>query len=109
MGYMKEPKILYKLGDTITPVMETEIKRRVTFNLEEKMSSALKKIAARGEDVEIKIDIKIDKNKQDKYEGNFCISYDGIQYPINDFPPYKILADLINHAFEKMSTKILAK
>lgn len=103
---MKQPKLMYQL-DGITPVMENDIKKWVEFNLEKKLTSSLKKIYSKGTDVEVVIKIVVQK-VSNWYNGNFKFEYDGkvLEYKREGFEK---LADLINHAFDNFTQRILAK
>ena len=104
---MKQPQIVYQLDQAITPIMEKEIIKRVEFNLSNKMVSPLKKIYVKGDDVEVTIKVVIDKVEK-WYNGTFKLEYDGkeLEYKREWF---EILSDLINHAFDNFSQRVLAK
>ncbi len=103
---MHKPNVVYNL-DLDNSVMEWELKWRVENNIDGKMTSALKKIYAKGEDVNVTIKITVSK-VSDGYDGDFKIEYDGdgLDYIRKSFD---ILEDLVNHAFDNFKQRILAK
>ena len=106
---MKKPNVIYKL-DGLTEVMTEELKKLVEKNLlkeDAKMSSSLKKIYSRWDDVEVIVRIVISK-ATDGYDWNFKFEFDGesLEY---DRKWFEILSDLINHAFDNFKQRILAK
>lgn len=106
---MQKPNVMYKL-EGVTDVMESELKSLVEKNLFDencKMSSSLKKIYSKWEDVEVIVRITITK-VADGYDGNFKFEYDGKNFDY-DRKSFEILADLVNHAFDNFKQRILAK
>ncbi len=106
---MKKPNVVYKL-DWLTEIMTEELKKLVEKNLlkeDAKMSSSLKKIYAKSNDVEIVVRIVVSK-AADGYDGNFKFEFDWevLEYERKSF---EILSDLINHAFDNFKQRILAK
>lgn len=103
---MQTPTIVYNLN-LDNPLMEGELKWRVSDNVEGKMTSALKKIYSKWEDVVVTI--KVDVTQTPKgYDGDFKFEYDGdgLDY-IREW--FEILEDLVNHAFDNFKQRILAK
>lgn len=103
---MYKPNVVYKL-ESITEVMEAELKQLVNKNLEGKMESSLKKVYSKWEDVEVIIRITLAK-VPDWYDGNFKFEFDGKSFDY-DRKWFEILADLVNHAFDNFKQRILAK
>lgn len=106
---LEKVKVAYKLKN-ITEVMEEEMKEIVEKNLEGKMTSSFKKIFTNHPDTDIMIDITIEKNEQTRYVGVVSLKYAGVMETYdNKDKPFKILADLVNHAFQNIKGKILEK
>ncbi len=106
---MYKPNVVYKL-EGITDVMEVELKNLVDKNLFKedcKMSSSLKKIYSKWEDVEVIVRVNVTK-VADGYDGDFKFEYDGKSLGY-DRQSFEILADLVNHAFDNFKQRILAK
>lgn len=103
---MQKPNVVYKL-EWLTEIMSNELKGLVEKNLEVKMSSSLKKIYAKWNDVEVITRIVVSK-ATDGYDGNFKFEYDWdvLEYERKWF---EILSDLVNHAFDNFKQRILAK
>jgi len=103
---MQEPKVIYNLNG-LTDVMTADLKEKVEKNLNQKMSSTLKKIYAKWENVEVTIRITVSKVAK-WYDGDFKFEYDGksVDYSRKDF---KRLSDLVNHAFDNFKSWILSK
>jgi len=106
---MLKPNVIYKL-DWLTEVMTEELKNLVEKNLlkeDAKMSSSLKKIYSKWDDVKVVVRVVISK-AVDGYDGNFKFEYDGnvLEY---DRKWFEILSDLVNHAFDNFKQRILAK
>lgn len=103
---MQKPIIVYNLS-LDNSVMEDELKWRVESNIEGKMTSALKKIYSKGEDVTCTIKINVTKVAEG-YNGDFKMEYDGVGVDyIREW--FEILEDLVNHAFDNFKQRILAK
>ncbi|MCK9466721.1 MAG: hypothetical protein M0P94_00090 [Candidatus Absconditabacterales bacterium] len=106
---MQKPNVVYKL-DGLTEVMTNELKGLVEKNLlkeDAKMSSSLKKIYAKGGDIQVVVKVLVEK-VADGYNGNFKFEFDGevLEY---DRKGFEILSDLVNHAFDNFKQRILAK
>jgi hypothetical protein len=103
---MQKPTIVYNLS-LDNPVMEDELKWRVVDNIEGKLTSSLKKIYAKGEDVICIVKVTITQVAE-WYDGDFKIEYDGIGLDyVREW--FEILEDLVNHAFDNFKQRILAK
>ena len=103
---MQTPNVVYNL-ELKNPLMEWELKWRVEDNINGKMTSALKKIYSKWEDVKVIIRVTVSE-VSDWYDGDFKIEYDGdgLDYVRKSFD---ILEDLVNHAFDNFKQRILAK
>lgn len=103
---MKTPNVIYNLNG-LTDVMKEDLKEKVEKNLNQKMSSTLKKIYAKWEDVDVTIRISISK-VSNWYDWDFKFEYDwkSIDYSRKGF---KRLADLVNHAFNNFKSWALSK
>jgi hypothetical protein len=106
---MQKPNVVYKL-EWLTEVMSEELKNLVDKNLfkeDAKMSSSLKKIYSKWEDIEVVVKITVTK-VANWYDGTFQCEYDGevLEY---DRKWFEILSDLVNHAFDNFKQRILAK
>ena len=102
------PIVSYKLYN-ITDVMKQEVEALVQKNIKEKMTSSFKKLQTKSTDVDVKIDIKINRNKQSRYEWTVLFSYDGKVLTYKSDKSFKILSDLVNHSFDKFKMRILKK
>lgn len=102
----KKPKVLLQFQWLEQPTQET-IEALVRGNITVKMDTYLKKIAANYPQAEVVFDIKITKNKRDRYDGVFVLSYPGakedIRYEREDFSD---LLDLVNHAFKNFKERL---
>ncbi len=78
--------------------------RLVKHNLENKLDNYLKKFSTK-DDAEGIIELKVDKNKKDLYDGVLSATLDGhsFRYERED---YKNLDDLINHLFEHLKEEL---
>ena len=103
---MQEPKVIYNLNG-LTEVMTEDLKEKVEKNLKQKMSSTLKKVYAKWEDVDVIIRISISK-VSGWYDWDFKFEYDwkSVDYSRKGF---KRLADLVNHAFDNFKSRALSK
>ena len=96
----KKPVISYQFVD-IPANMQVIVKDLVQKNLEGKMDSYFKKIYAKKDTAEIRIDYVIAKNKQGKRTGDFKFTYDGEVFKRSTGEGgFKIIEDIVNHAFE---------
>ena len=78
---------------------EEMVKNLVQKNLEGKMDSYFKKINAKSS-AEIRLEYRISKNEQGKYEGAFNLLLDGKILPYKNKVPFKYVEDIVNHAFK---------
>ena len=103
---MQKPNVIYNLNG-LTEVMTEDLKEKVDKNLNQKMSSTLKKIYAKWENVEVTVRITVSKVAK-WYDGDFKLEYDGksVDYSRKGF---KRLADLVNHAFDNFKSRALSK
>ena len=103
---MQEPKVIYNLNG-LTDVMTEDLKEKVDKNLKQKMSSTLKKVYAKWDDVDVIIRISISK-VSGGYDWDFKFEYDwkSVDYSRKGF---KRLADLVNHAFDNFKSRALSK
>ncbi len=76
------------------------IERLVQENLNNKLDSYLKKFDDKA-DAEGTLDLKIEKNKTDRFNGILQANLDGTSYRY-EREDYKNLDDLINHLFDHM-------
>ncbi len=81
--------------------------RLVKHNLENKLDNYLKKFSSK-EDAEGTIELKVDKNKKDLFDGVLSANLDGnsFRYSRED---YKNLDDLVNHLFEHFKEELSSK
>ena len=61
------------------------------------------------EDAEMKLNIHLEKNKQDKYEGKFIFHLDGKEIIYSNDVPFKEPLDVVNHAFKRLKEGLSAK
>ncbi len=95
----KTPVISYQFVDVPADKQEL-VKDIVQKNLEGKMDSYFKKIYAKSDTAEIRIDYKIIENKQKKYEWTFNFDFDGQTFLYNNKVSFKYVEDIVNHAFK---------
>lgn len=81
--------------------------RLVKHNLENKLDNYLKKFECK-EDAEGIIEVKVDKNKKDLFDGVVSANLDwkAFRYSRED---YKNLDDLVNHLFDHFKEELSAK
>ncbi len=102
-------KVSYHL-DGISDVMTDEVHETVEKKLEVKMTSAIKKLQANyGEDVDLKLDVKLQKKDNGKYDGSLVFCYNDECIPYSPDVPFKILTDIVSHAFDLFKRTILEK
>lgn len=102
---MKEKiKINYKFS-WLTEFLEEDVKKLIDNNLEWKMDWYLRKALSKS-DTEMHISVRINKNKQERYEWSFeyLLDWDKIMYT-NDVP-FKNILDLVNHAFDHLKRQL---
>jgi hypothetical protein len=80
-------------------VMQDAIKKAVSKNLAGKMDSYLKKLSSK-KDAVVSLDYKIERNKHNKYDGKFRLSFDGKQYMYMTKTSFKFVEDIVSHAFD---------
>jgi hypothetical protein len=92
----------------ITEELEQDLKSLVDYNVNWKLDNYFKKIYNK-DWAEIKIDIRMLKNKQDKFEWSFefVLDWEKIMYK-NDVP-FKNPDDLVNHAFDHLKRELSDK
>jgi len=96
----KKPVISYQFVD-VPDNMQEIIKNIVQKNLEGKMDSYFKKIYAKKDTAEIRIEYVIKQNKLGKRKGDFKFNYDGELFKRSTGDSgFKIIEDIPNHAFE---------
>ncbi|MBP7062196.1 hypothetical protein KBA84_05335 [Patescibacteria group bacterium] len=79
--------------------MQDAIKKAVSKNLAGKMDSYLKKLSSK-KDAVVSLDYKIERNKHNKYDGKFRLSFDGKQYMYMTKTSFKFVEDIVSHAFD---------
>lgn len=95
---VKQPSVTYKFYN-LTGEEELAIKTIVQKNIEIKADSYLKSIYTTNKDAEVKIDYKIQKNKQNRFEASFRFFYNGKKFIYKNKVAFKFTEDLVNHAF----------
>jgi hypothetical protein len=80
------------------------IERLTQENLSNKLGSYLKKFDDKA-DAEGSVDLKIDKNKTDRFNGVLQVNLDGSSYRY-EREDYKNLDDLINHLFDHLKEEL---
>ena len=98
--------VVSKFGKSVTQKDKDFVQKIVEKNLKGKMDSYLKKIFARRLDAEVTIKYVINYHEESKkYDADFIFSYDGNTF-IYKKEGFKILSDLINHAFKRFKEKL---
>lgn len=82
------------------------MERLVEENLEKKMKSYLKKFDK--DDAEGLLDLRVDKNKKERFDGVLQANLDGESYRY-EREDYKNLDDLINHLFDHFKIELSSK
>lgn len=100
----KSIKVSYNL-EWMTDLLEEDLKDLVEKNIKEHQDSYLNKILSK-KDAEIMIDVRIQKNKQEKYEWSveFMLDWKKALYHTN--VPFKNVTDVVNHAFKHLKEYI---
>lgn len=92
----------------MTDIHKNEVKDLVEKNLTVKMDSYLLPYTQKGSPVSLAV--KINKNKRGKYDGNLILMIGTKPFiyttPINGF---RIVADIINHAFDRFKEQLSHK
>jgi hypothetical protein len=91
-------KVSYYLYN-ITQIHQDEIKSTVQKNIDGKIHSYIKSLSADAGQI---LDIKIERNKKNKYLWTFLLVLNGKQhiYKTNS-EWFRIVEDLVNHAFDR--------
>ncbi len=79
---------------------QTVIKDIVDKNIDGKLDAYLKKVYTK-KDAEIRLNYKIQKNKQGRYEAKFLFDCDGQVFTYSSKVWFKYVEDLVNHAFKR--------
>lgn len=101
-------KISYKFNDVSAADKEL-IEKRVQQNIDGKLDSYLKKVFAKKDDAEVTIKYTVtfhDDTK--KYDADFIFAYDGEDF-VYKKQGFRILNDLVNHAFQHFKEKLSRK
>ena len=101
-----ELQIQIQLSDTIEHD-KTVIDRLVKANLDNKVSAYLKKYEDKA-DAEGKIELKLDKNKKDLFNGKLIANLDKDQF-IFEREDYQNLDDLVNNLFKHLKEELSSK
>ncbi len=101
-----ELKIQIHLSETIEHNKEV-IDRLVKANLDNKVSAYLKKYHNKI-DAEGKIELKLDKNKKDLFNGKLIANLDSDQF-IFEREDYENLDDLVNNLFKHLKEELSSK
>lgn len=84
----------------VEPAIQEQIKALVQKNIDGKLDSYLKKIYKHKTTAEVRIEYKLIRNKQKKYECSFLFDFDGHTFMYKSKVAFKFPEDLVNHAFE---------
>lgn len=79
---------------------QTAIKDIVDKNIDWKLDAYLKKVYTK-KDAEVRLDYKVQKNKQWRYEARFLFDCDGQIFTYSSKVWFKYVEDLVNHAFKR--------
>jgi len=101
-----ELQIQIKLSETIEHDKQV-IDRLVKTNLDSKVSAYLKQYEGK-KDAEGKIELKLDKNKKDLFNGKLIANLDTDQF-IFEREDYQNLDDLVNNLFKHLKEELSAK
>lgn len=94
----QQPIVSYKFHN-VEPRVQEQIKDLVQKNIEGKMDSYFKKIYKNKPTAEVRIEYKMNFNKQGKYESSFVFDFDGKNFIYDSKVAFKFPEDLVNHAF----------
>lgn len=97
-------KISYNLN-WMTDWLEDDLKKLVQKNIDEHKDSYLNKILSK-KDAEIMIDVRIQKNDQDKYIWSVEFMLDWKKSLYHTHVPFKFPYDVVNHAFKHLKEYI---
>lgn len=101
-----ELQIQIKLSEAIEHDKEI-IERLVKANLDNKVSGYLKKYEDK-QDAEGSIELKLDKNKKDLFDGKLIVNLDRDQF-IYEREDYQNLDDLVNNLFKHLKEELSSK
>jgi len=96
----KEPIVAFQFFN-VPEDKQRLVKDIVGKNLEGKMDSYFKKIYAKKDTAEIRIDYTIQEDKKGKYEWSFKFNYDGKNFLYTNKKAFKFIEDIVNHAFKR--------
>ena len=100
--------VSYKFND-VSSADQDLIKDIVQKNLEWKLDSYFKKIFDGKPDAQARIDYTIKFHEQTKkYDADFVFAYDGHEF-VYKKEWFKILTDLVNHAFQHFKERLSKK
>ena len=101
-----ELQIRIQLSDSIEHNKEV-IDRLVKTNLDNKVSAYLKKYEGKN-DAEGNIELKLDKNKKDLFNGKLIANLDNDQF-VYEREDYENLDDLVNNLFKHLKEELSSK
>ena len=101
-----ELQIRIQLSDSIEHNKEV-IDRLVKTNLDNKVSAYLKKYEGKN-DAEGNIELKLDKNKKDLFNGKLIANLDNDQF-VYEREDYGNLDDLVNNLFKHLKEELSSK
>ncbi len=101
-----ELQIQVKLSEAIEHDKEV-IERLVKANLDNKVSWYLKKYESK-KDAEGSLELKLDKNKKDLFDGKLIVNLDRDQF-IYEREDYQNLDDLVNNLFKHLKEELSSK
>jgi ribosomal protein S17E len=101
-----ELQIQIKLSETVEHDKEV-IERLVKANLDNKVSGYLKKYEDKTDSEGI-IELKLDKNKKDLFDGKLIVNLDKDQF-IYEREDYQNLDDLVNNLFKHLKEELSSK
>lgn len=97
--------VSYKFNDLPT-TDQAFVKDIVEKNIEGKMDSYLKKVVKNNPDAKIRIDYTVKFHEvSKKYDADFIFTYDWEDF-IYKKEGFKVLSDLVNHAFQHFKEKL---
>ncbi|NOZ43992.1 MAG: hypothetical protein GXP45_02425 [bacterium] len=102
---VKQPSVTYKFYN-LSKGEEEKIKTIVQKNIEVKSDSYLKSIFSNNKNAIVKIDYKIQKNKQNRFDASFRFFYNGKSFVYKNKSSFKFTDDLVNHAFTHFTRAI---
>lgn len=84
----------------VPEIKQFVIKNIVTKNFGGKLDVYLKKVFVK-KDAQVRLDYKIQQNKQGKYEAKFVFNADWDLFAYSSKTGFKFVEDLVNHAFDR--------